>query len=172
MTSRVLRVLAAFSIVMAVGVISMPAAGAATATAPSAATQAAAVAMCTDATFGGSYICAYGSRARKYPSGTRQMFVIGPDMSVYARSRNTTGHLGSWVNLGGEIRHSYQATDFWLEWCPGETKLTIYVRGTTGAIYNKVRSGSGDISPSWRAGTTICFDDNVVTIPPGVEFRP
>jgi hypothetical protein len=44
MRSRILRVLAASSIVMAVGVTSIPAAGAATVTAPSAATQAAAVA--------------------------------------------------------------------------------------------------------------------------------
>ena len=128
--------------------VSRPAA----ATAAPAAVAAADDRVCVDPVWGGNRICAYSLHDFTLPDGTRHMFVIGTDYSVYTKWKRPNGTYSSWVNMGGQIRRSYSVSDFRVNACG--TQPVIRVVGTDNRWYFKARRTSGSWT-DWILGSTI-----------------
>jgi len=147
MTSRVIRTLS--TLLMMLGVL-----GATLAVNPSAA-SAGPRDWCSHPTYGGTWYCGYDYEFYHFDNGVTQIFVVGPGWNVYTRWKRTNGTFSSWVNMGGEVRHTYLATDLRFVWeCSNQP--IVEVIGTNGRVYGKGRNADGSWDPNWVLDSYFC----------------
>ncbi|MEU6975546.1 MULTISPECIES: hypothetical protein [unclassified Streptomyces] len=95
-------------------------------------------------TGGHAYICEYGVNTKVLPDGTKQVFVVDPDRSVWTRWTDSDGDWSSWLSMGG-VAMSGVVTSVWQQSLPWQ--FSIHVIGTDGHGWFRERGADG----SWSA---------------------
>ncbi|WDV55614.1 hypothetical protein PV963_37320 [Streptomyces coeruleorubidus] len=93
--------------------------------------------LCTHKELGGAYQCEFDMESYRFPNGTEQVWVIGPEGDVLTRWSGRDGSWSPWKSMSGVATSGVEVTD------ERGRQVRISVMGTDGNRWHNDRSANG-----------------------------